>query len=95
MTEIKKPTMNETSNILDVTKMPKRRAIYNEIMELEASKRPFIRLIDEHNIAKRFTPNAYAKGTENWDIASNARAEIRAIDKQIEPLLKKMRLTFE
>lgn len=89
MTEIKKPTMFDTKN------MPKRRAIYSEIMELEGSKRPFQRIVDNYNIAKRFTPNAYAKGTANWDIASNARATIRAIDKQIEPLVKKMKNTLE
>ena len=81
--------------MLDVTKMPKRRAIYNQIMELEGSKRPFQRIVDNYNISRRFTPSAYAKGTEEWDIASDARAEIRAIDKKIQPLVKKMKSTLE
>jgi len=81
--------------MLDTTNMPKRTAIYSEIMKLEASKQPFIKIVDSYNISRRFTPNAYAKGTENWDIASEARAEIRAIDKKIEPLVKKMKNTLE
>lgn len=81
--------------MLDVTNMPKRKALYNKIMELEATKKPHQKIIDNYNIGKRFTPKSYARGTYEWEIASDARAEIRRIDKKIQPLLRKMKNTLE
>lgn len=81
--------------MLDTRNMPKRKALYDEIMELEGSKQPHQRIVDDYNISRRFFPNAYAKGTENWEIASDARAEIRAIDKKIQAKVRVMRNTFE
>ena len=83
------------SEILDVRNMPKRKAMFNQIMELEASKKPYQRIVDNYNISRRFTPKAYAKGTKNWKIASEAREEIRKIEKQIQPLVRRMSATLE
>ncbi len=81
--------------ILDTRNMPKRKALYDQIMELEGSKLPHQKIVDNYNIDRRFFPRQNEKGTDNWEIAAEARAEIRAIDKKIEPLVRKMRNTFE
>ena len=81
--------------MLDTRNMPKRTALFKEINELEGSKRPYQKIVDDYNIGRRFFPARYAKGTDAWDIASDARAEIRAIEKKIQAKVKVMANTFE